>query len=84
MDAAGTLFLSRNGGKSWKKVKPLWVGKVAQIALANRAASSGGDADDLKRKAEPATAANAPVVFQITTESGAVWVSADGTHWQVR
>jgi hypothetical protein len=84
MDAAGTLFLSRNGGKSWKKVKPLWVGKVAQIALANRAASSGVDADDLKRKAEPATAPNAPVVFQITTESGAVWVSADGTRWQVR
>jgi len=40
MDTAGTLFLSRNGGKSWKKVKPVWVGKVTELALATPAEPS--------------------------------------------
>jgi hypothetical protein len=84
MDTAGSLFLSRNGGRSWKKLKPVWVGKVVGIALAEHEASSGANTPELKRKAEPATAAKAPTAFQITTDSGAVWVSNDGAHWRVR
>ena len=35
VDSAGSLFLSRNAGKSWKAVKPLWRGKVVRlVALA--------------------------------------------------
>ena len=33
VDAAGHLYLSRDAGKSWKKVKPRWAGKVARLAV---------------------------------------------------
>jgi len=33
-DSAGSLFVSTNGGKHWKSVKPQWQGKVTQLALA--------------------------------------------------
>ena len=60
-DSAGALFLSRNTGKNWKAVKPLWRGKVVRLVAL----------------AEPAPAA----VFQLTADSGAVWLSRDGSHW---
>jgi len=81
MDTAGTLFLSRNGGKSWKKVKPVWVGKVTELALATPAEPSESKSIDLKRKRD---ASNSSKAFQLTTESGVVWVSQDGAHWQTQ
>jgi hypothetical protein len=81
MDTAGALFLSRNGGKSWKKVKPVWAGKVTEVALATSPETSEPRSIDLKRKGEAASSSKA---FQITTDSGAVWVSQDGTHWQAQ
>jgi hypothetical protein len=64
LDSAGTLFVSHDGSKHWKKVKPQWAGKVARI--------------------ESADAENARTVFQLTTDSGALWISDDGTHWRAR
>jgi hypothetical protein len=32
VDSAGALFFSGNSGKSWKVVKPLWAGKVSDLA----------------------------------------------------
>jgi Carboxypeptidase regulatory-like domain/Putative zinc-finger len=32
VDSAGTLFLSQNKGKRWKAVKPVWTGKVVELA----------------------------------------------------
>lgn len=32
VDSAGTLFLSKNKGKRWKAVKPVWTGKVVELA----------------------------------------------------
>jgi hypothetical protein len=41
VDSAGALFFSRNGGKSWKAVKPLWHDKVASlVTLAEPAPTS--------------------------------------------
>jgi hypothetical protein len=31
VDSAGTLFFSRNAGRSWKAIKPVWLGKVARV-----------------------------------------------------
>jgi hypothetical protein len=31
VDFAGAVFLSRNAGKGWKRVKPAWPGKVVQL-----------------------------------------------------
>lgn len=33
LDSAGAVFISRNSGRSWKRVKPVWPGKVRSIAL---------------------------------------------------
>jgi Carboxypeptidase regulatory-like domain/Putative zinc-finger len=58
-DSAGTLFLSKNSGKSWKSIKPRWQGKVVRLDLAH----------------------DVGAVFQLTTDSGSVWLSRDGAHW---
>jgi hypothetical protein len=70
-DTAGTLFLSKNGGKHWKTVKPQWQGKVTLLALSPQTLEQPALQ---KQKAEAG--------FQLTTDSGVVWVSGDGVHWQ--
>jgi hypothetical protein len=70
-DTAGALFLSKNGGKHWKSVKPQWQGKVMQLALSPRNLQQPALQ---KQKVETG--------FQLTTDSGVVWVSSDGVHWQ--
>jgi len=64
VDLSGALVLSRDAGRHWKAVKPLWQGKVARLAIANEQAAAAGLG-----------------FFQLTTESGSVWLSRDGTHW---
>jgi hypothetical protein len=76
LDSAGTLFASNNAGNSWRKVKPQWMGKVVRIELANT------DHDLHPRK--KAGAEKEQGVFQLTTDSGAVWTSDNGTHWRAR
>ena len=46
LDASGHLYLSKNAGKSWKKIKPKWAGKAAQLAVAP-AAEKGGQVFEL-------------------------------------
>jgi hypothetical protein len=67
VDSVGALFYSKNAGKHWKAVTPKWHGKVVQIALLVQPSS----------EATPKAAS----VFQLTTDSGSVWLSKDGIHW---
>lgn len=76
LDGEGALFVSRNRGKSWKRVKPQWAGKVAQIQTA--------DSRAVQDKRRNSAGEKAPAAFQLTTDSGAVWVSEDGTRWRER
>ena len=78
LDDAGNLFLSRNGGKKWKKVKPQWAGKVIRIELASGSVS---EAAAQKPKDETSGAAGEGAVFLLTTDGGTVWSSKDGAHW---
>jgi hypothetical protein len=77
LDSAGNLFLSRNEGKKWKKVKPQWVGKAVRVELTPAYSSQAPP----KAKNETAAAANEGAVFQLTTDTSAVWSSKDGAHW---
>lgn len=77
LDSAGNLFLSRNGGKKWKKINPRWTGKAVRIEL--KPPSDSGSAP--KRDNEAPGSVNATDVFQLTTDANAVWTSKDGTHW---
>ena len=77
LDSAGNLFLSRNGGKKWKKINPRWAGKADRIEL--KPLSDAGSSP--KRDNEAPGSVNATDVFQLTTDANAVWTSKDGTHW---
>jgi hypothetical protein len=77
LDSVGNLFLSRNDGKKWKKIKPQWVGKAVRIELTP--AYSGETPP--KAKKETSVPSREGAVFQLTTETGSVWTSKDGAHW---
>jgi hypothetical protein len=77
LDSAGNLFLSRNGGKKWKKINPKWTGKAVHIEL-EQPSDSGSSP---QRDNETSSSMNATDVFQLTTDANAVWISKDGTHW---
>jgi Carboxypeptidase regulatory-like domain/Putative zinc-finger len=78
LDDAGNVFLSRNGGKEWKKVKPQWAGRANRIELTSGSVS---EAAAQKPKDETSGAAGEGAVFLLTTDGGTVWSSKDGAHW---
>ena len=75
LDYAGNLFLSRDEGKKWKKIKPQWAGKAVRIE--STVAASGAAPASAKDEKEGA-------VFQLTTDAGTTWSSKDGLHWHQR
>ena len=77
LNDAGDLLVSRNGGKKWKKVKSQWVGKVVRIGLTPPYSSEAAQ----NAKSETGSASRG-AIFQLTTESGAIWISKDGAHWR--
>jgi hypothetical protein len=77
LDGTGNLFLSRNGGKKWKKVNPQWAGIAVRIELTPTYSSEAPP----KAKDETSAPAREGAVFQLTTDTGAVWNSKDGAHW---
>ena len=77
LDDAGNLFLSRNEGKKWKKIKPRWTGKAIRIEL-----TSGYVSEAMrKHKSETTDTMGEEAIFLLTTDSGTVWASKDGAHW---
>ena len=78
LDSTGNLFLSRNGGKKWKKINPQWTGKPVRIELTPAYSSEAPP----KPKNEALGNASEVAVFLLTTESGTVWTSKDGAHWR--
>jgi hypothetical protein len=78
LDNTGNLFLSRNGGKKWKKINPQWTGKAVRIELTPEYSSEAPP----KPKNETLGKASEVAVFLLTTESGTVWTSTDGAHWR--
>ena len=77
LDSMGDLFLSRDEGKKWKKVKPRWTGKAIRIELT----SGSGSETAQKQKDETPVLVGKKGVFLLTTDGGAVWSSKDGAHW---
>jgi hypothetical protein len=77
LDDGGNLFLSRDEGKKWKKIKPRWTGKAIRIELTP---GSVGEAVQ-KQKDETSGPVGEGAVFLLTTDGGTVWCSKDGAHW---
>ena len=79
LDNAGNLFLSRDEGKKWKKIKPQWAGKVVRIESTTAA---GGEASANAK--DEISGAGEVTAFQLTTDAGTTWSSKDGLHWHQR
>jgi len=84
LDSGGALFLSRDGGKHWEAVKPVWQGRATQLELLPESPSLGVQAKSTIGGIAAAAPSRAPVSFQMTTDAHVVWVSEDGVHWRVR
>jgi hypothetical protein len=98
LDAAGALFLSTDSGAHWTSIHPQWQGTAVAVAAAPSLQSYTfvqPQAPSQSQQQMPATASagaslpssQMPVPaqqFQLTTNSGAVWTSADGLFWQRR
>ena len=93
VDSAGDLFLSKDGGKSWRSVAHQWEGKAVRVSLASsssmrqpvsaKAYSAGGTAST---ELEPVTPAAVPPAggFELTSDTGATWSSSDGLVWKLK
>jgi Carboxypeptidase regulatory-like domain/Putative zinc-finger len=77
LDSTGNLFLSRNRGKKWKKIRPQWTGKAVRIELTPAYRSEAPP----KPKNETLGQASEAAVFLLTTDAATVWTSKDGAHW---
>jgi hypothetical protein len=80
IDTAGTLYLSKDSGKTWQAVPTQWTGQAIKL---NVAAPLAG-LMSAKQKAAVEDKANriSPSPFELTTASGTVWTSSDGEHWK--
>lgn len=76
LDRAGSLFVSHNAGKNWKKVNPQWTGKATSIDI------EMAEPEKAKRTGEQSSLKSPKSVFQLTTDMGAHWISKDGMHWR--
>jgi len=94
LDTAGALFLSLDNGKHWTAVISQWPGKAVQISLApsplrlylqqpsqsQAETQSGNSVNGLPQQQSPIPTAG----FELTTNTGAVFVSTDGLTWRAR
>jgi photosystem II stability/assembly factor-like uncharacterized protein len=87
IDTAGALFRSEDAGVTWRPIPAQWAGRAVRVGLsasqdqkmvADEAASRNAASADAKRSAGlPSQSA----VFQLTTDTGDLWISADGQTW---
>jgi hypothetical protein len=76
LDAAGTLYLSRDAGRRWTKIHRVWTGSIVHLAPSEQAGSSSLTKREISDSAPP--------LFELTTTDGAIWISSDGAHWRLR
>jgi hypothetical protein len=73
LDRQGNLFLTSNGGRTWQQPARSWDGKAVTIAFSgvpNRTTPEAHHGSGFPRGR-----------FELQTDTGAVWLSFDGTHW---
>jgi len=91
LDSASTLFLSEDYGKTWAQIAQQWAGRALTLRLGNQPPGSNllspaqATSEERCTNCVSASAASAPIqpspLFEITTDSGSVFTSADGKTW---
>jgi hypothetical protein len=80
LDTAGALFLSYDKGKRWTAVKTQWSGKAVQLSFAttpSRLYQVQPSQTQTQTQQSPIPTSG----FELTTATGAVWLSSDGLTW---
>jgi len=80
IDTVGTLYLSKDSGKTWQPVPTQWTGHAVKLGLAPSPSAATGQKAAVQAKAISASLS----AFELTTASGAVWTSPDGQHWKLK
>ena len=94
LDTAGALFLTTDNGKHWHTVAPQWTGKAVQLSFAPSPArlylsQPQSQTQTLSQsKASPQQQPQQTIIptagFQLSTDTGTVWISTDGLTWHPR
>jgi hypothetical protein len=86
IDTDGSLFRSEDAGVSWQHVAAQWTGRAVKLrfaaapstqSLAKSANSAAGTV--ASKLAQPA---QAQPTFELTNDTGIVWISTDGQTWK--
>jgi hypothetical protein len=91
IDISGKLFLS-NDGTSWQPIEPQWTGRAVKLRLAPLLSPSQKAADKDAARTNMShgrtgsmggsIASAHPAVFELVTDTGVIWTSADGQNWK--
>ncbi len=95
VDRIGNVYLSQDSGGHWDSVDRQWSGRAIVVRLQRNLQSAGGRTEESKSGssqnepksstvdslAEPPAPAS---VFEISNDSGKVWVSTDGKTWSAK
>jgi hypothetical protein len=95
IDSAGSLFLSEDAGAVWEPVSSQWSGRaILVLPPGNTADQTKGFAitgrDTANEPSQPAAAPAPPAatkpspLFEIVTDQGVHWTSADGRIWKAK
>ena len=83
IDTAGTLFRSDDAGVTWQLVPTQWQGRALTLHLAQPPSAPQPQA--ATNTAEASRPSPSPIPpFELTTDSGARYLSSDGLTWQRR
>jgi hypothetical protein len=87
IDAMGTLFLSKDRGKSWQPVERQWTGRLMKVHLAQAPKDQSAEpfAQAQKRESPASATLSIPAaLFEIVNDRNAIWTSADGQTWTAK
>lgn len=83
LDNTGALFLTYDQGKHWTSVKTQWSGKAVQLSFATTPSRLYQVQPSQTQTQTQQT--SVPISgFELTTATGAVWLSSDGLTWRAR
>jgi hypothetical protein len=91
LDATGALFLSEDSGAIWEPISQPWTGRAIHISISREIAAHAPEIPANALAQTPSNAAAvpsqptpAPARFEIVTEKGVSWTSADGRIWTTK
>jgi len=82
IDTAGALFRSEDAGVTWRPVPAQWTGRAVRVALTPPKPQTAAKAASSVTATAAAKPAATTLAFELTTDTGDLWISADGQTWK--